>query len=147
VRAFSLTMVLAEKLITAVQRGAANRRWRDFVDVVAQSRRHAIDGTELRAALERVSRHRIVVSSRSLVRSPGWVRVRPKWAAWRRKQRLVATEPERFEDLLAEVPSLQRTPSDRAGRRPHMGAGGTPLGMRPTRRQLAGGDRVPGCNP
>lgn len=30
-------MVLAEKIVTAIQRGTANTRWRDFVDIVALS--------------------------------------------------------------------------------------------------------------
>ncbi|MFC3492900.1 nucleotidyl transferase AbiEii/AbiGii toxin family protein [Glycomyces rhizosphaerae] len=30
---YPLTMVLAEKLVTAIQRGTANTRWRDFTDV------------------------------------------------------------------------------------------------------------------
>lgn len=43
---YPLAMVYAEKLVTAIQRGAANTRWRDFVDIYALSRRHDIDGDE-----------------------------------------------------------------------------------------------------
>ena len=33
VRGYSLAMVLAEKIVTAIARGSANTRWRDFVDI------------------------------------------------------------------------------------------------------------------
>jgi hypothetical protein len=35
-------MVLAEKIITAVQRGTANTRWRDFVDVYLLTGAHRL---------------------------------------------------------------------------------------------------------
>jgi hypothetical protein len=53
-------MVLAEKIVTAVARGSANTRWRDFVDIHALVRRHDIDGKTLRESLERVAKHREV---------------------------------------------------------------------------------------
>lgn len=40
VRGFPLEMVHAEKIVTAISRGAANTRWRDFVDVVALAAKH-----------------------------------------------------------------------------------------------------------
>jgi predicted nucleotidyltransferase component of viral defense system len=47
VRAFSLEMVLAEKIVTAIARGTANTRWRDFVDIYTLALRHNIDGKTL----------------------------------------------------------------------------------------------------
>jgi hypothetical protein len=32
IRGYSIEMVIAEKLVTALERGTANTRWRDFVD-------------------------------------------------------------------------------------------------------------------
>jgi hypothetical protein len=34
IRGYSVEMVLAEKIITAIERGTENTRWRDFVDIV-----------------------------------------------------------------------------------------------------------------
>jgi Nucleotidyl transferase AbiEii toxin, Type IV TA system len=60
VRGYSLNMVLAKKVVTAVARGSANTRWRDFVDIHELVRRHDIDGRTLRESLERVAKHREV---------------------------------------------------------------------------------------
>ena len=35
VRAYSAELILAEKIVTAIQRGTASTRWRDFVDIAA----------------------------------------------------------------------------------------------------------------
>ncbi|WP_158603056.1 nucleotidyl transferase AbiEii/AbiGii toxin family protein [Jiangella rhizosphaerae] len=53
-----LSMVVAEKLVTAVERGQANKRWRDFGDLYQLSLRHDHDGAELIAAAEAVAGHR-----------------------------------------------------------------------------------------
>ncbi|MGW3604362.1 nucleotidyl transferase AbiEii/AbiGii toxin family protein [Micromonospora sp. NPDC005161] len=50
VTGYPLPMVYAEKLVTALQRGEANTRWRDFADVYLLSRRQDIDGDDLVAA-------------------------------------------------------------------------------------------------
>ena len=50
-RGYPLAMVCAEKLITALERGAANTRWRDFADVYLLGRAHEVDGRELHRAL------------------------------------------------------------------------------------------------
>lgn len=55
---YPLSMVIAEKLVTAVERGQANTRWRDFGDLFQLSLRHDHDGTELMAAVEAVASHR-----------------------------------------------------------------------------------------
>jgi len=58
VRAFSLEMVLAEKIVTAIARGTANTRWRDFVDIYILALRHNIDGKTLRQSLLTVAEYR-----------------------------------------------------------------------------------------
>ena len=60
VAGYPLAMVHAEKVVTAVHRGMANTRWRDFADIHALARRHDIDGVELTTAIERVAQHRQV---------------------------------------------------------------------------------------
>lgn len=103
-RGYPLAMVYAEKLVTAVARGTASTRWRDFADVYLLTRRHAVNGTELVATIRRVALHRkvdllpleqILDGYASLAQS--------KWAAWRRKYRLDNRLPESFASVLEEV--------------------------------------------
>ena len=57
---YPLVMVVAEKVVTMLQRGEVNTRWRDFADVVAIAARHSMEATELRSALTTVATHRRV---------------------------------------------------------------------------------------
>lgn len=59
-RGYPMAMVHAEKIVTALSRGTANTRWRDFGDIYALAGRHGIDGDELISALETVAGHRAV---------------------------------------------------------------------------------------
>lgn len=95
-------MVLAEKIVTAIDRGIANPRWRDFVDIAAIAATRRIRYLDLRTAIETVARHRGVAIqplAPLLGRMPDLAQGR--WAVWRRRQRLEATTPERFSSLLA----------------------------------------------
>jgi Nucleotidyl transferase AbiEii toxin, Type IV TA system len=56
-------MVLAEKLTTAIARGSANTRWRDFLEIHVLAERHEIDGDRLRASLRKVAEHRVTVQT------------------------------------------------------------------------------------
>jgi hypothetical protein len=58
VRGYPLEMVLAEKVATAIARGTANTRWRDFVDLYSLANRHRVSATTFRASLDRVAQHR-----------------------------------------------------------------------------------------
>ena len=40
---YSLTMVLAEKIVTAIDRGEGNTRWRDFADIYTLARLHSVE--------------------------------------------------------------------------------------------------------
>lgn len=51
-------MVYAEKVVTAVQRGLANTRWRDFGDVWSLSRNHAVNADDVIRAIDEVAHHR-----------------------------------------------------------------------------------------
>ncbi len=48
-------MVLAEKIVTAIQRGTANTRWRDFTDIASIASARRIAETDLSQALARVA--------------------------------------------------------------------------------------------
>jgi hypothetical protein len=101
---YPLAMVHAEKLVTAVQRGAANTRWRDFADIYALSRRHNIDGDEVTSATRQVAEHRearLVSLAEALSDYP--TRSQQRWATWLRKQRLASQFPDDFGLLLNAI--------------------------------------------
>jgi hypothetical protein len=58
VRGYPLEMVLAEKIVTALERGTVNTRWRDFVDIYVLTGRFAIKAQALKASLQRVAQFR-----------------------------------------------------------------------------------------
>lgn len=101
---YPLSMVYAEKLVTAVQRGIANTRWRDFADVYLLSNQHESHAAELRESIARVAGFRQVrVSPLSIVLDGFADLVQPKWAIWSRKQRLEDRLPKSFAEVLARV--------------------------------------------
>ncbi|SCL28659.1 Nucleotidyl transferase AbiEii toxin, Type IV TA system [Micromonospora nigra] len=107
VTGYPLPMVYAEKLVTALQRGEANTRWRDFADVYLLSGRHDVDGDELAAAVQRVAEYREVTLeplSRALDGLAALAQTR--WAAWRRKHRLDDRLPQDFDTVLQRVFAL-----------------------------------------
>jgi hypothetical protein len=59
-RGYPPDMVLAEKLVTAIDRGTANTRWRDFPDIYLLTRQQPVDGSDLHEAIRRVAAHRVV---------------------------------------------------------------------------------------
>jgi hypothetical protein len=104
---YPLAMVYAEKLVTAVERGLANTRWRDFADVYLLSRTHGQDGRELVTAITRVAGHRqftLGPLTTSLAGFPGLAQSR--WAAWRRRQLLDGLLPEDFAEVLDAVTAI-----------------------------------------
>ncbi len=104
---YSLTMVLAEKLVTALQRGVANTRWRDFADIVTLARGHALDAEELLASMGAVLEHRVVEPRPlALVLAGFGESGQPGWARWRAKARPGDELPESFAVLLGEVLAL-----------------------------------------
>jgi hypothetical protein len=100
---YPLHMVHAEKIVTAVQRGVANTRWRDFGDIWTLSRSRAVAGTDLQEAIREVARFRraeLITLGDVLDGYAGLAQAR--WAAWRRRQNRDEL-PSEFGDLLAEV--------------------------------------------
>jgi predicted nucleotidyltransferase component of viral defense system len=107
VRGYPLEMVLAEKIATAIARGTANTRWRDFVDVYALAMRHPVNGATFRTSLDRVAQHRKIdlVPLSSVLAGYSQI-AQPRWAAWLRKQRLEKTVPTEFSAVLDFVVSF-----------------------------------------
>lgn len=101
---YPLEMVLAEKVVTALERATANTRWRDFADIYLLASAHAISAQALYGALHIVADHRGVPIRplRQVLDGYGEL-AQSRWAAWRRKQALDGMLPERFADVLALV--------------------------------------------
>lgn len=104
---YPLTMVLAEKIVTAIDRGAANTRWRDFADVYTLTRLHSIDAGELRKSIEAVAEFRKVTLAPLL---PGLApmneRAQQKYQAWRSRSHREGELPTSFADVLSAVASF-----------------------------------------
>nr|WP_275941212.1 nucleotidyl transferase AbiEii/AbiGii toxin family protein [Planosporangium flavigriseum] len=57
-RGYPIPMVHAEKVVTAISRGTANTRWRDFGDIYVLSGLHTVTASDLRQAMMAVAGHR-----------------------------------------------------------------------------------------
>jgi len=55
---YPMAMVHAEKIVTAVRRGTANTRWRDFADIWTPSHDHPTTETELQDAINAIATSR-----------------------------------------------------------------------------------------
>lgn len=101
---YPLTMVLAEKVVTAIDRGIANTRWRDFADTYILIRLHPVDMEELRASIETVAEYRKVTLAPLLpTLTPMIERAQRKYLAWRIRSHREDELPAAFSDLLATV--------------------------------------------
>jgi hypothetical protein len=103
IRGYPVEMVLAEKIVTAIGRGSANTRWRDFVDIYALTRRHTIPAHTLRQSLVRVADHRQVELAAMQQAFTGYAEIaQSRWSAWLTKNRL-DTVPSDFGVVLTRV--------------------------------------------
>lgn len=101
VLAYPVAMVVAEKLVTALHRGRANTRWRDFADLALLLGSHDLDPTALEAAVREVGRHRQVPARPLAAALAGKApEAQPRWRVWRRRQGLDGRVPESFAELL-----------------------------------------------
>lgn len=101
---YPLTMVLAEKVVTAIDRGIANTRWRDFADVYALAGLHPVEASEFRSSLETVAEYRKVVLMTLLPElAPMGEQAERKWRAWRTRSEREIDVPESFAEVLAAV--------------------------------------------
>lgn len=101
---YPLAMVLAEKIVTAIDRGEGNTRWRDFADAYTLTRLHSVEAGVLRSSLETVSTYRGVALGPvlpALAEVPE--RAQPKWRAWRTRVNRQKELPGAFAEVLNEI--------------------------------------------
>jgi predicted nucleotidyltransferase component of viral defense system len=104
VRGYPLEMVLAEKIVTAISRGTANTRWRDFLDIFTLTQTHAICLGTLHQSLLRVAKYRNVTLSPLSIELTGYAAIaQHRWLAWLKKQRLDSRLPQEFSVALQAV--------------------------------------------
>jgi predicted nucleotidyltransferase component of viral defense system len=107
VRGYPLEMVLAEKIVTALERGTANTRWRDFVDIYVLTGRYAINAQTLKSSMQRVAQFRNAELAPLRTALDGYAAIAQlRWRAWLRKQRLDSTIPTNFSIVLERVVSF-----------------------------------------
>jgi predicted nucleotidyltransferase component of viral defense system len=101
---YPLAMVHAEKIVTAVQRGTASTRWRDFADLVLLSGRHSVSGDGLRRAVVEVADYRMATLAPLATALAGYAETgQRRWALWCRSVRLEASLPASFGEVLKAV--------------------------------------------
>ncbi|MEP7193047.1 MAG: nucleotidyl transferase AbiEii/AbiGii toxin family protein, partial [Actinomycetota bacterium] len=104
VRGYPLCMVFAEKIVTAVQRGTVNTRWRDYADIVLLSAAHDVDGDELAASIDVVASHRNATLTPLEEVLAGYAEIaQSKWRAWVRKLRLTDRLDQDFASVLQDL--------------------------------------------
>lgn len=98
--AYPKVMIVAEKLVTALQRGRASTRWRDFADLFVLVPGDLVE-SEIIEALRAVADHR-GVSLRPLgeVLSGMPKEAQGRWATWRKRQNAQERVPEDFATVL-----------------------------------------------
>lgn len=102
-RGYPMAMVHAEKILTAISRGTANTRWRDFGDIYSLVGRHAINGDDLTTSLRSVAEHRRVVLAPLATVLDGYAAIaQSRYSAWLRKQGREDL-PGKFQDTLDRV--------------------------------------------
>jgi hypothetical protein len=101
---YPIPMVLAEKLVTASQRGVANTRWRDFADVYVLTRNHDVTSKEVYEAIGAVAQHRHVKLRSLRDQLVGYAEAgQARWLAWRERQKLADRLPDSFADGVEHV--------------------------------------------
>jgi hypothetical protein len=120
---YPLVMVLAEKIVTMVERGQANTRWRDFADVFLLTARRQVDPVATRAAIAVVAGHRGVQMKGLADLTQTYPSLaQPRWSAWRKKQLLEDVLPEQFTDVLQAVSAFLDHVDPALGARPEQGS-------------------------
>jgi len=103
-RGYALELSIAEKVVTALQRGVASTRWRDFGDLYLVSRTHAFEAGPLRGSIETVARHRAAKLIPLADALPGYGAIgQSAWSAWRSRLILEDSLPASFSETLAAV--------------------------------------------
>lgn len=100
-RGYPMEMVMAEKVVTALQRGQASTRWRDFSDIYQITRHHAFRAIDVRQAVRTVADFRKVTLSGLGETLDGYAEIgQPRWAPWRARLQLAEVLPGDFGDIL-----------------------------------------------
>lgn len=108
VLAYPRAMVVAEKLVTALQRGRANTRWRDFADLFALLSASLVE-SEITEALRAVADHRgASLQPLGVVLKGMPADVQRRWATWRERQGAEDRVPEDFSELLSSLDERTR---------------------------------------
>jgi hypothetical protein len=110
VEGYPIHMSLAEKVVTAVQRGTASTRWRDFGDIWILTRHHRIIGDDLERAIAEVAQYRGVrLRSINEELDEFGVLGQTGWSRWRNQQDLPFL-PENFDDVVDAVVAFSEAP-------------------------------------
>lgn len=97
-------MVIAEKAVTILQRGATSTRWRDYMDLRSLSRSRSFEARTVREAIREVAKHRKVELSIPSASLGGHDNLaQQKWTAWRKKTDVEGITPPVLNEQLAEV--------------------------------------------
>jgi hypothetical protein len=101
---YPIPMVLAEKIVTAAQRGITSTRWRDFADIYLLTGQHPLIAADVRAAISAVADYRRSDVGDLRETLDGYAAVgQARWLSWRAKQNLDDRLPARFADVLEPV--------------------------------------------
>lgn len=100
-RGYPMEMVLAEKVVTALQRGQASTRWRDFADIYLLTGTYRFRPADLRSSIETVATHRNVEITDLKQALDGYADIAQlRWVAWLSKFQLETDLPADFADVL-----------------------------------------------
>lgn len=98
---YPIPMVLAEKVVTAAQRGTASTRWRDFGDIYLLTGAHVFDARAAREAMLLVARHRGADLHPLRELLDGYAALgQTRYRRWRDRQHLQDRLPDQFDELL-----------------------------------------------
>lgn len=98
---YPIPMVLAEKVVTAGQRGTASTRWRDFGDIYMLTGSHAFGARDARAAILTVAAHRGADLRPLRDILDGYAELaQARYRRWRDRQRLQDRLPDQFDELV-----------------------------------------------
>ena len=101
---YPIPMVLAEKIVTASQRGITSTRWRDFGDLYLIAGQHPLVAGEVRAAINQVAAYRNAEMGSLRPALDGYPAIaQTKWHAWRARQNLEDRLPADFNEVLESV--------------------------------------------
>ena len=86
---YPIPMVLAEKIVTAAQRGITSTRWRDFADMYLLTGQHPLVAADVRAAISAVAHYRRSEVGDLRATLHGYAAAgQSRWLAWQAKQSL-----------------------------------------------------------